>query len=71
MSRRFHITLTDVQYDWLSEESRRSSVSVAELIRRAIDDKTPSGFQQRLLNHELLVRLQRRHAAGRRPGIRI
>ena len=37
MSRKTQITLTDRQHHLLVEESLRSSVSMAELIRRAID----------------------------------
>jgi hypothetical protein len=37
MSRKTQITLTDRQHRLLLEESIRSSVSMAELIRRAID----------------------------------
>jgi hypothetical protein len=37
MSRKTQITLTDRQHRLLLEESIRSSVSMAELVRRAID----------------------------------
>lgn len=37
MSRRTQITLTDQQHELLLEESVRSSISMAELVRRAID----------------------------------
>ena len=37
MSRKTQITLTDRQHQLLLEESVRSSVSMAELVRRAID----------------------------------
>jgi hypothetical protein len=37
MSRKTQITLTDRQHRLLVEESIRSSVSMAELVRRAID----------------------------------
>jgi len=37
MSRKTQITLTDRQHQLLVEESVRSSVSMAELVRRAID----------------------------------
>jgi hypothetical protein len=37
MSRKAQITLTDRQHRLLLEESVRSSVSMAELVRRAID----------------------------------
>ena len=37
MSRKTQITLTDRQHQLLLEESVRSSVSMAELVRRAVD----------------------------------
>ncbi len=37
MSHRTQITLTDAQYTRLIEESRRSGVGLAELVRRALD----------------------------------
>jgi hypothetical protein len=48
MSQRFHITLTDHQFVYLSRASERTSLSIAELIRRAVEDKYhPSGNGQR------------------------
>ena len=37
MAHRIQITLTDEQYAFLKDEADRSSVSIAELIRRSID----------------------------------
>ena len=37
MSHRTQITLTDQQYARLREESRRSGLGLAELVRRALD----------------------------------
>jgi len=37
MSHRTQITLTDEQYDRLRDESRRSGLGLAELVRRAVD----------------------------------
>ena len=37
MSHRTQITLTDEQYARLREESRRSGLGLAELVRRALD----------------------------------
>ena len=37
MSHRTQITLTDQQYERLREESRRSGLGLAELVRRALD----------------------------------
>jgi hypothetical protein len=63
MSHRFQLQLSERQYLQLNLESDRSSVSVAELIRRAID--TTYGFEDaekvRVISHEL----------GRRSGRRL
>jgi hypothetical protein len=37
MTHRTQITLTDEQYERLRDESRRSGLGLAELVRRAID----------------------------------
>jgi hypothetical protein len=37
MAHRIQITLTDDQYSFLDAEADRSSVSIAELIRRSVD----------------------------------
>ena len=37
MSRRTQITLTDRQHAFLREESQRTGLSLAELVRRAVD----------------------------------
>jgi hypothetical protein len=63
LSQRFQIALSPQQYEFLSAESKRSSVSVAELIRRAIDATYgPSGTR----NVHLIT-----HTLGRRSGVRI
>jgi hypothetical protein len=36
---RTQITLTDMQYATLRDESKRSGLSLAELIRRAVDER--------------------------------
>ena len=61
MSRRFQVVLSETQYHFLDKEADRSSVSVAELIRRAIDTTYgPFGGTRTLhvVTHEL----------GRRSG---
>jgi len=60
---RLQITISQSQYTFLNGEAARSSVSMAELIRRAIDTTyAPSGPQKvHLITHLL----------GRRPGIRL
>ncbi|MBX3071715.1 MAG: ribbon-helix-helix domain-containing protein [Thermomicrobiales bacterium] len=42
MSHRTQITLTDDQYERLLTESERTGLSIAELVRRSIDDLYPS-----------------------------
>ena len=45
MSHRTQITLSDAQYDHLIHESERSGVSLAELVRRAIDSSLGRGHK--------------------------
>lgn len=63
MAHRIQITLTDDQYSFLSYEADRSSVSIAELIRRSID--TVYGIVG--LNTVSYVT----HTLGRRPGLSV
>jgi hypothetical protein len=73
MSRRFNLHLEDIQYAALTAESARSSVSVAELIRRAIDRSFDLDSPRRTSGMELSVALWKRPDAavlGRRPGVR-
>jgi len=60
---RLQITITQTQYVFLDQEASRSSVSMAELIRRAIDTTYgPSGTRRvHVINHVL----------GRRAGVRL
>lgn len=73
MSRRFNFHLEDSQYDVLTAESERSSLSVAELIRRAIDRTYELNAPRRTDGIELSFGLWKRPDAavvGRRPGVR-
>jgi hypothetical protein len=73
MSKRFNITLEDLQYDALTAESARSSIAVAELIRRAIDHAFELDSRRRTSGIELSVGVWRRPDAavvGRRAGVR-
>jgi hypothetical protein len=73
MSRRFNLYLEDAQYDILSAESGRSSVSVAELIRRSIDRAFDLDSSRRTGGIELSVGVWKRPDAavvGRRSGVR-
>jgi hypothetical protein len=72
MSRRFQITLTESQYEFLRRASESTSLSVAELVRRAIDEKYPAG--KTLSRREFTVAVWRRPpapATGRRSGVRL
>ncbi len=46
MAHRTQITLTDAQYERLRAESRRSGASLAELVRRALDEKYARGTSE-------------------------
>jgi hypothetical protein len=73
MSRRFNFYLEDAQYDVLTAESVRSSISVAELIRRAIDQVFELDSSRRTSGLELSVGVWKRPDAavvGRRSGVR-
>jgi hypothetical protein len=63
VARRLHILISEKQYAFLDEESDRSSVSISELIRRAVDTVFgPEG--ERTVVHIT-------HTHGRRPGRQI
>ena len=74
MSQRFHITLSDRQFVYLSRAAERTSLSIAELVRRAIEDKYhPSGSGRRS-HSEFTVAVWRRpldDGPGRRGGLRL
>jgi hypothetical protein len=74
MSQRFHITLSDRQFVYLSRASERTSLSIAELIRRAVEDKYhPSGDGRRSYS-EFTIAIWRRpldEGPGRRGGVRL
>jgi hypothetical protein len=60
VSRRLHITISEEQYAFLDEEANRSSVSIAELVRRALDTTYVLAGPGRVTVIE--------HTLGRRPG---
>jgi hypothetical protein len=73
MTRRFNLYLEDHQYDVLTAESGRSSISVGELIRRAIDQAFELDSSRRTGGIELSVGVWKRPDAavvGRRSGVR-
>jgi hypothetical protein len=63
LAHRLQINISVSQYVFLSDEARRSSVSIAELIRRAIDTTYEPAGPGRV--HAIT------HTLGRRPGIRL
>jgi hypothetical protein len=74
MSRRTQITLTDRQHSFLSSESARSGLPLAELIRRAIDGTYRPHTRERVTGYEFSIGLWRRPDAavvGRRPPGRL
>jgi len=60
MARRLHILISEQQYIFLDEEANRSSVSMAELVRRALD--TVFGAR----GERTVVEIS--HSTGRRAG---
>lgn len=63
MSKRLHITISDEQYEFLDEEANRASLSIAELVRRALDTTYVLAGPGRVVVIE--------HTLGRRPGRKI
>ena len=63
MPHRLHISVSNDQYAFLDAEADRSSVSIAELVRRAVDTVYgPSGERRLVLIN---------HSTGRRSGRRV
>ena len=74
MGTRFNMILEDRQYAFLTAESERLSVSVAELIRRSVDSTFGLVEDRRTPGLEVSIGVWRRPDAavvGRRPGIRL
>ena len=74
MSRKTQITLTDRQHAYLLGESRRTGLSLAELIRRSIDKVYRPGQRPRVPGYEISVGLWKRPDAaivGRRSERRL
>jgi hypothetical protein len=70
MSRRTQITLSDRQHAFLVDESSRTGLSVAELVRRAVDSTYRPGSRSRMRGFEFSVGWWERPDAavvGRRP----
>ena len=74
MSRRTHIMLTDRQYAFLRGEANRTGLSLAELVRRAVDSVYRPHGRRRVQGVELSVGVWKRPDAavvGRRPDRRL
>jgi len=74
MTHRMQISLTDQQFQTLDAEANRTGLSIAELVRRAVDRAYRPSVRPHASGIELSVGVWRRPDAavtGRRPGIRL
>jgi hypothetical protein len=74
MSRKTQVTLTDRQHAFLVAESLRTGLSMAELVRRAVDRTYRPALRPRVGGIEVSAGWWRRPDAaivGRRPGRRL
>jgi hypothetical protein len=74
MSRKTQVTLTDRQHSFLLTESDRTGLSMAELVRRAIDRVYRPEARPRVRGYEISAGWWSRPDAaviGRRPGRRL
>jgi hypothetical protein len=70
MSRRTQVTLTDRQHTFLRDEAARTGLSMAELMRRAVDTTYRPEFRPKLRGLELSMGVWSRPdvaIVGRRP----
>jgi hypothetical protein len=73
VGRRTHITLSDRQHRFLLDESYRTGLSLAELVRRAVDTTYRPGARQKLRGFEISLGVWRKPdeaLVGRRPPSR-
>jgi hypothetical protein len=71
MGWRTHVTLTEGQRDYLFQESARTGLSIAELVRRAIDATYRPEQRRRVRGFDLSLGVWREPdpaLAGRRAG---
>ena len=74
MAHRMQIALTEEQYLCLDEEAWRTGLSIAELVRRAVDRVYRPEVRPRTSGVEVSLGVWRRPdvaVTGRRPGIRL
>lgn len=70
---RFHVILSERQHRFLEDESRRTGLSMGELLRRALDSTYRLHTRPRLTGVEVSFGIWRRPdaaIAGRRPSTR-
>jgi hypothetical protein len=70
MGRRVHLTLTHRQLAFLAAESERTGLSIAELVRRAVDTTYRPHARPKVRGYEISLALWRgpdEALAGRRP----
>jgi hypothetical protein len=73
MGRRTQITLTDAQHAFLFGESARTGLSMAELVRRAVDETYRPDRRPRVRGFDVTLGVWRdpdAAVAGRRAGAR-
>ena len=56
-SRNYTVTLTDFQINWIKQQSQKTGLSQAEIVRRAVDEYTEA--QESKERRELFTREQR------------
>jgi hypothetical protein len=73
MGRRTHVTLTDEQHSFLFAEAHRTGLSVAELVRRALEATYSPDERRRVRGFDISLGVWRSPDAavsGRRAGVR-
>jgi hypothetical protein len=74
MSARVHIQMGPAMHGWLAAESHRTGLSVAELVRRAVEETYRPALRPRLSGWQASLGFWRKPdaaVAGRRPGVRL
>jgi predicted CopG family antitoxin len=69
MAKRITIIVEDDTYEFLKQESERTSISICELVRRALERAFPLRGRRRTTGVEIRVAVWRRRIFGRRPGV--
>jgi hypothetical protein len=69
MSQRITVVVDNETYEFLKQESERTSVSISELVRRALDRIYDLRGRRRTTGLELHLGVWRRRIFGRRAGV--